>query len=840
MKNKIKALIELFMKTKIVLLLNSIYKGFFKVCEIPLEKLDKSSYKSKISKYYRNNPKMDYLFLVLVIIIISLVLFRGFIFGDYVFIFNEKDLNPDHLCNYYPYTDHIFHHKEGLSFWSFNSGMGNNMFPMFYQFYLDPFNLINSLFWNPMDDGIIYMLILKLICASLLFYKFILYIVKSRFSAFLTAVLFSFNGFVMLMGQHYSMVNRVFAFVLLLYAIEVYFVSKNKWILILAFFINLTDFYFFYQSMFFVCFYLIFRNIYTRNKIKNIFTQIIQLLPYGLIGLLIASVFFLPIMYVIISGPRLDLEKFNLTQMIFSLNTFEYYLSLFGAMFSMNLSGNYLNYFGWFDYMAPPQVYSGLITVLLIPQIFYLKEKHEKKALFFLAGVTILTLLFPFFSYLFNGFQEFYLRWVYCIITFNLITIAFILKSIITDKTLNVKLLNLSLGVITIGLMLFLLYYRRHDGEWMTNKLTGNFYANKNLYIRNKLIVILCFLVLYFILLQFFNRFKVVIGVLLIMLISSELIIEHYPTYFSRGLVKKDRNPYRSEFAKNNAYLINKIKKNDKEPFYRIEQQYYLFNNNLARNTSLALNYYGLKSYTSLNSKSTYDFCRYFNLIGQGHWANVLPSWEPDIKRYSLLNILSIKYLISKEKIENRAYELIDKSKGLLVYKNNDFIPLGTSFDKFISESQMKKYSDSIKDSLVNSCLIVDDNDIVKTRKYFNLTKLKSKFKITKFSNSLIKGHVLSSCKKMLYFSIPYDKGWKIKVNGREVDFFRVNIGFIGIPIEKGTSNIELKYNPPMLNIGLIISLTTIFGCFLFFIFSKKRNLKMNLNKEFENGQYEK
>jgi uncharacterized membrane protein YfhO len=836
MKKNIDKVLQFLYKNKISLFAVALYVRFFKMCSIPLEKANNSKFIRKIGNYYKEHPRMDYVFLVGSIILVSLILFYRFIFGNEVFMFNELDFNKDQICNYYPYLNHIFHHKDGLSFWSFNSGMGNNMFPMINQFFLDPFNIINALFWNPMENGFVYMLILKLICLSIVFYKLVLIITESRYASFLTAFLFSFNGFIMFMGQHWGMVNKVFAFIFLLYSIEIYFKSKNKWwLILLAMTIMISDFYFFFQSIFFVGFYLLFRNLYFEGDFRKIPIQAFKLSIFTIIGGLLASVIILPIISVLNDGPRLSLNNFDFGKLIFSLNDLKYYVTLCGMYFSNNLSGHGLNFFGWNDFMRSPIVYSGLLSILLLPQFIYLKNKNHKKAILFISIISFSLVIFPFFPYLFNGFQELYFRWTYGIITFNLITTSIILKSILYDSTLNMRTLRFTVVFLVFILFLYWAFFSRHDGEWNFNEVRGLYYENKNSYIFGKGLILGLLIVIYFTLVRNIRKYKIIFGLLFIFTTGFELINEHYDTFYSRGLVKKENNPYKSEFAISNQNLLNRIKQKDKTPFYRIEQQYYQFGNILTRNNSLSMDYYGLKSYTSLNPKSTYDFCLFFNLVKKRHWPNILPSTEATIKRYRLLNILSIKYLLSKEKILDNAYSLVEKSKGVYVYENENFIPLGCSFDKYILKSKMETYPDEIKDSLVNSTLILEDKNINQLKTYFGNITPPVKMKINHFSNSLIKGCVFSSVKKMLYFSIPCEKGWEIRVNGKVTPYYNVNIGFIGLPIERGFSKIELKFTPPKLKLGIYLSLGTLLSCLLFYYFRSKRirskNIDLDKNK---------
>ena len=827
MKNILKISIEKIVTSKIYLYFSKLYLSFFDMCSLPFEILNKLKVKNKISIYYKENQKKDYLFLILTVLFISVILFHKFIFGKFLFIYNEHDMSRDNICGLYPYIYHVFRNPEGLSWWSFNSGIGNNMFLLILQFFIDPFNILGAVLWDPIENGFIYMHILKLICIAVVFYKLILTITENRYCALLTSLLFTFNGFVMLWGQHYYITNQVLYFISLLYAIEVYFRSKKKLFLVLLLVINLTHIYFFYQSIFFIGIYILFRNLYLSGNLKNIVKQIGSLILIGIIAFLISAIFVLPSIYVLGSGPRISTGKFSLNEMVFTLNSLDYYLTLFSEMFSNNLSGNGLNYFGWGGhYMLPPHVYSGLVTLLLIPQLIGLKDKNQRKSLILISVLSIVTLILPFFAYLFTAFQELYFRWTYGIITFNLISSAIILNAIFKNKILNVRLLQITSLILFSGLILFWMYYRRHDGEWMKGDIVGVFYADKNHYIQNQLIVILLFLVIYFVLIQCLNKYKVISGVLLLLVISSEIIIENYPTFYARGIVEKGKNPYLIHSAKVSNDLIRKVKKKDSTPFYRIEKQFFSFSEGLAQNESVVSNYFGLKTYNSCNSKAYYDFCQYFHLIDKGHWPNLLPSLKPNIERYSLLKLLSIKYLISKDSIRDNSFVYSDKLQYLLLYENIDFRSLGVTYSKFITKEKMSKHSDELKDSLVLDQLILEKEDVKILGDYLKKDQKRENFKINFFSNSLIKGEIFNSSKNVLFFSIPFDKGWEIKVNGVVSNYYKVNIGFIGLPLEKGKNKIELSYTPPMYKIGKLISIISVLGCALFYVFSvwKRKN----------------
>ena len=69
----------------------------------------------------------------------------------------------------------------------------------------------------------------------------------------------------------------------------------------------------------------------------------------------------------------------------------------------------------------------------------------------------------------------------------------------------------------------------------------------------------------------------------------------------------------------------------------------------------------------------------------------------------------------------------------------------------------------------------------------------------------------------LLFFSVPYDKGFKAYVNGEEAEIEKVNIGFMAVKIDgHKKSEIEFVYTTPMLKEGIIVSLS---GFVLFLIY---------------------
>ncbi len=186
--------------------------------------------------------------------------------------------------------------------------------------------------------------------------------------------------------------------------------------------------------------------------------------------------------------------------------------------------------------------------------------------------------------------------------------------------------------------------------------------------------------------------------------------------------------------------------------------------------------------------------------------------------------VSEIKTLIGKERFEN--YELLIIKHSVDNFKNQ--IALLNTFvyekDANIDISKLKK----ILATDTNIIISVEKFNFEKYEQFVNDLKVDT-LQITKFENSKIEGTIELQENKMLFFTIPYDRGWKIKVNGKQEELSRVNIGFTGIILPAGKHEIELYYVPEYSKITSMISIVSIilFWLFLGFdIYRKRRNKK--------------
>lgn len=110
------------------------------------------------------------------------------------------------------------------------------------------------------------------------------------------------------------------------------------------------------------------------------------------------------------------------------------------------------------------------------------------------------------------------------------------------------------------------------------------------------------------------------------------------------------------------------------------------------------------------------------------------------------------------------------------------------------------------------------------------LDRKNGEFNCTSFSSNNITGTVNNDKNAVLFFSIPYDKGWSIYVDGKKSELLKVNYGFIGAYLKEGKHNVVLKYQLPYVKISLAISTMGIVLIVVWGVYWNKRENRLKIN----------
>lgn len=87
-----------------------------------------------------------------------------------------------------------------------------------------------------------------------------------------------------------------------------------------------------------------------------------------------------------------------------------------------------------------------------------------------------------------------------------------------------------------------------------------------------------------------------------------------------------------------------------------------------------------------------------------------------------------------------------------------------------------------------------------------------------------ITGDITVDKKKLLFFSVPYSKGWEAFVDGKKTDIYKANIMYMAIPLEAGNHHIELKYRTPYLDLGIGVSIVSLILSIIWIMYLKRKN----------------
>ena len=97
---------------------------------------------------------------------------------------------------------------------------------------------------------------------------------------------------------------------------------------------------------------------------------------------------------------------------------------------------------------------------------------------------------------------------------------------------------------------------------------------------------------------------------------------------------------------------------------------------------------------------------------------------------------------------------------------------------------------------------------------------------VTSFSDTKVTGQVTTDRRGVLFTTIPYDKGWSVKLNGKQVPLEDLHDGFLCVSLEAGSHELEFSYMPPGFIFGLILSLASIGIIVLLIITERKESVE--------------
>lgn len=752
-----------------------------------------------------------YALLVVLQTFIASLVFSKFLSGGFYFAYT--DIGSDTYFSYVPYAMQMARSMagEGFTGWSFEIGLGSATALWMY----DPFLMLNKIGGTANILPLrIWIYLLKISLGGIAMLGLVRTFSTNWQTGVAIALAYSFCGFVVINGQWDSEATSFVFFPLLLWGISRRLQENDIFSLPLTVALALICGVFFISVAVFLVLTFFAFVLVNSHRLTILKDWTLKVLPLVVCGYLLAAPALLPMMLQMMDSSRVTGAQ-GLFQKILDqstqLNEWPLILFQIGGLFHKDLFGIGSQYQGYWNYLEGPGFYIGVIPLLIIPQLWHGTQSERKWCIFSLLFVA-LYFASPFLRYAAMGFAVPYFRvstlWV------SLILLLLSAKALdhILNQSINLRILAWS----AISYLLLLAI--------TTVSQIGQHIWSPHAF-KILLLTLFCACLLGAMHWNFISKRNS--PLVLIIAITLEIILIARPSYVeNRSIVSESLQGYND--GTSDALQIIRNRDNG---FFRIEKDYF----SVSYADSLAQEYMGLKSY-SFHSRGLVDFYTEMRLIPRPSERTSVnyTNWLPNMgNRFMLNSLLGIKYMIAKEKFEYPGFSLIDKSNGLNIYLNEFTLPLGFIQNQYVLRSEMTKLDNhpsaeaaAYRDiTIINAAILEEeipaygskfDLDALEKTKQISLLdiyvdpikKLQSTgLVIEKFASNHITGQVHPESAGILIFSIPYNQGWTLKIDGEDTPLIRGNFGMLAAPIKAGKHEVELHFQLPGQRAGLSLSI---------------------------------
>lgn len=829
----------------------------------------------------KSSKKLDYNYILIILfcsILVYLFLPETATFGCKTDWISQHIVFPDYFRKLFYATGNLFPN------FALSIGAGQNIYNFSYYGLLSPFVILSYLF--PMIKMKTYVIGLNIILFNVLgiiLYYFFKGKTTKKIALITTFLLLMAAPILLHFHKHFMFVNYLPFLILGLIGVDKFFQNDNKTLIAFStFMIIMTSYYYSIPSILVLCIYALYKYLETNNKIvikEMVKKGLLFCIPI-IIGIVSSAILLLPTFFAIQSG-RSPVEKINYLERlipIFNLEgilygdyaiglTFIALLSLVYGLVSKKKEQKFLAIILIIILTFPIIIYTlngnlyfrnkvlipfiplfGLFLINFLPSL--LERKIEYKKIVFVTIIILFLCIIFQFKYL-----AIYLDAII------LLGIIYIYYQKLTNKTFFILIL------FAAPLMnLFIANGpRTYINEKESNRVDKKEVAESIINVLNKETQIV----------RFNNLEDTLAGVNHIYHIDynqNSVYSSVYNSLYKRFYEKTFKNalPYRNSLVlpQNNDILFQTFM--GVKYLYTEKEEpvgYHKIGKNLYQNNNVLPMFYGTSKITN---ERDFDQLEYPNTIAKLLSSVVVKEKESSETKDIPIRKLKLDYEIGKQK--NLKIQEKDQYIKVTAKKNNSLLELKTkniSSNIVIINISLKERSDCTKGDL--SIEINDVNNVLTCKQWLykndnktfhyviskkeNIDTLKIKFtkgtyKIKKIEVYELDYNKLGNVKedqsefivnknnsrgdKIIgsidmkengYFvtSIPYDEGFKIKVDGEYAKKEIVNKAFLGFQLKKGMHTIELIYEAPLQKEGIFLSLIGIIS-FLILLLLERRD----------------
>lgn len=742
-------------------------------------------------------------------LIASILIFSEFLSGKFFFAY--LDIGSDSYKQVFAGTWYLARTMltEGFTGWSFQIGLGGPTTALMGDL---ASLLVQSTGPNIVLQARIFVYLTKLALGGIFFLFFIRHFVQRWETAVISAIAYSFCGFIVINGQWDGEATAFVFYPLVLWAITQHRRPGCALSLPIAVALSLLFGTFFVSLGVFLVFSCLLCIACSDKPQSMALDWIRKIFPLAALGYLLASPYLVPVVLQLMDTSRVSGGQ-SLVQSILNksvaVSDWQLIVAQVGGLFHKDLFGVGNAYRGYFNYLEGPGFYFGFTLLILIPQLWS-GSQRDRRLLAVGVIAFVAYVLFPVFRFAAMGFAAPYFRVSTLWITILELMLAAKALDLVLTTAVNLRLLFVGV-LVSSALLLFAVLAAPPETIWFAHVW--------------RVIGITSLSTLVLVLFQqgwiTANR----LPLLLMLLAVVEAVLIARPS-FVQGRTMVDGNV--QGYNDKTLAALTEIRKLDHGVF-RIEKDY----NSVSLADAMAQDYMGIKSY-SLHSRGMVDFH-----IGAG----LLPTSSPVVnytnwlsnagERFVLNSLLGVKYFVAVNPVSWPGFTEVPNESGLRVYRNEFALPLGIvqtrqitkdAYQAALAEYPSKK--GSLIDAMLFNAAVVDHaipgfGTIIKVDELSKSDTLsledlyfapaaqlqKTGLQIHQFASNRIVGEIHPTSSGVLTLSIPYNDGWRLKVDGVEAPIFRVNFGMLGATVVAGNHAVELDYVIPGLRLGIQLGL---------------------------------
>ena len=751
-------------------------------------------------------------------LITAFCLFIPYLVVDKGFFLYAGDFNSQQIP-FYMYMNQMV--KSGSLDWGWAIDLGSSVVNS-YSFYLlgSPFFWLSCLFpYKAIPYVMPYLLILKFAVGNLGAFGYLRRYAKNDNFAMIGALMYTFCGFSIYNIFFNHFIESVVFFPYLLWALDEFMYNRRKGVFPLIVGLNLVNNYFFFIGQVVFLFIYFVCKVWTKEY-KVTKKDFLTLAFESLTGCFMGIILFIPSAVSVMENPRVSSTLSGFGIWMYS-SVQQYFAILASALLPPDVP--YIPSL-FTDGAIKWTSMSAFVALGGIFGLFVFKKYNNRSSFYKIFVASVICAFVPVLNSMFYAFNSsYYARWFYMPV---LMLAAMNMQSFAMEKEKIYHGLKWA-AILTAVLLPFGLTPVDNNG-----KLFIGLADQVAVYWMNIMIAFFSLYLTYFIVSTYKdNKYtqKLTSGLLSMIMLSGILHM---------GLTKMPQWDGDHLYKPQNYDILDTFGFADKMKNYRMDTY------NCYDNLGLFTNVPCIQFFNSTVSPSIMEF--YPNV---GVKRDV--SSKPGRNMYALRSLLSVKYLVMPNwevsNFETEAdlygYDLINDKYPYNIYQNSNFISMGFAYDKYVTYTDLESINAADRSNVLIRALAVDESLIEKYS--LPLEKADSEdiydYTYSTFITDVTKRKNMSShyfnqtsdgfeCKIMLnqgnlvFFSVPYDKGFTAYVNGEKAEIEKVNYALSAVYVPAGDNEVVFTYKTPYLSTGIALTAAgwLVYGIYVFII--KKNN----------------